>query len=215
MNVFVDAFLLTYAALFPIVNPVGSAPLFLGLTQFTTDQQRNALARRVALNSFFLLIGSLLIGSYVLEFFGISLPVVRIGGGLVVSVFGWKLLNSDERPDGERDAEKNTSPIPDPFYPLTMPLTVGPGSISVAITLGSQRPKGMGLVDLAQVSGAAILGILAIALTIWFCYRFAERTVAALGKTGTNVVVRLSAFIMLCIGIQILWGGWSALHAGG
>ena len=96
-----------------------------------------------------------------------------------------------------------------------MPLTVGPGSISVAITLGSQRPKGMGLVDLAQVSGAAILGILAIALTIWFCYRFAERTVAALGKTGTNVVVRLSAFIMLCIGIQILWGGWSALNAGG
>ncbi|HWA88798.1 MAG TPA: MarC family protein [Rhizomicrobium sp.] len=215
MNVFIDTFLLTYAALFPIVNPVGGAPLFLGLTQFCTDKTRNWLARRVALNSFFLLIGSLLIGSYVLEFFGISLPVVRIGGGLVVASFGWKLLNSDERPDGERDAQKNTSPIPDPFYPLTMPLSVGPGSISVAITLGSQRPKGMGLFELAQVSGAAVLGILAIAVTLWFCYRFAERTVAALGKTGTNVVVRLSAFIMLCIGLQILWGGWSALNAGG
>lgn len=213
MNVFVDTFLLTYAALFPIVNPVGSAPLFLGLTQFCTDKTRNALARRVALNSFFLLLGSLLIGSYVLEFFGISLPVVRIGGGIVVAAFGWKLLNSDEPPDGERDPQKNTSPIPDPFYPLTMPLTVGPGSISVAITLGSQRPKGVGLIDFVQLSSAALLGILAIALSVWFCYRFAERTVAALGKTGTNVVVRLSAFIMLCIGLQILWGGWSALNA--
>jgi multiple antibiotic resistance protein len=212
MNVFADTVLLSYAALFPIVNPVGSAPLFLGLTQFCTDRERNSLALRVAINSFFLLFGSLFMGSHVLEFFGISLPAVRIGGGLVVTAFGWKLLNSDERPDGERDATKNTSPIPDAFYPLTMPLTVGPGSISVAITLGSQRPKDFGLEQLMQFGSAAIIGIVAIVLTIWFCYRFAERTVAALGKTGTNVVVRLSAFIMLCIGIQILWSGWSALN---
>src|SRR5436853_7679667 len=142
MNAIVNTFILFYAALFPIVNPVGSAPLFLGLTQFASDKLRNTLARRVAINSFFLLLGSVFMGSHVLEFFGISLPVVRIGGGLVGTAFGWKLLNSDERPDGERDAQKNTSPIPDPFYPLTMPLTVGPGSISVAITLGSQRPHG-------------------------------------------------------------------------
>ncbi|HWA04563.1 MAG TPA: MarC family protein [Rhizomicrobium sp.] len=213
MNAFTDTFLLTYAALFPIVNPVGSAPLFLGLTQFCTDKERNALALRVAINSFFLLLGSLVIGSHVLEFFGISLPVVRIGGGLVVTSFGWKLLNSDERPDGERDARKNSSPIPDPFYPLTMPLTVGPGSISVAITLGSQRPGHFGWAELAQFGSAAVAGILVIALTIYFCYRFAESTVSRLGRTATNVVVRLSAFIMLCIGIQILWNGWSALNA--
>jgi len=212
MNVFVDTILLSYAALFPIVNPVGSAPLFLGLTQFCTDRERNALALRVAVNSFFLLLGALFMGSHVLEFFGISLPVVRIGGGLVVAVFGWKLLNSDERPDGDRDARKNSSPIPDAFYPLTMPLTVGPGSISVAITLGSQRPKVFGWQELVQFGSATVLGIVAIVLTVWFCYSFAERTVARLGTTATNVVVRLSAFIMLCIGIQILWGGWSALN---
>jgi multiple antibiotic resistance protein len=212
MNVFLDTILLSYAALFPIVNPVGSAPLFLGLTQFCTDRERNALVLRVAINSFFLLLGSLLIGSHVLEFFGISLPVVRIGGGLVVTVFGWKLLNSDERPDGDRDATKNPSPIPDAFYPLTMPLTVGPGSISVAITLGSQRPRDVDWAHLVQFESAAIAGILAIVLSVYFCYRFAERTVSAVGKTGTNVVVRLSAFIMLCIGIQIVWGGWSALN---
>src|SRR5579863_9567319 len=100
MYVFYDTILLIYAALFPIVNPVGSAPLFLGLTQFTTDQQRSALAMRVAFNSFFLLLGSLVVGSHVLEFFGISLPAVRIGGGLVVAAFGWKLLNSEPSPDG-------------------------------------------------------------------------------------------------------------------
>jgi multiple antibiotic resistance protein len=213
MNAFLDTVLLTYAALFPIVNPVGSAPLFLGMTQFCTDKERNALVLRVAVNSFFLLLGSLLVGSHVLQFFGISLPVVRIGGGLVVTAFGWKLLNSDERPDGERDAQKNTSPIPDPFYPLTMPLTVGPGSISVAITLGSQRPRGVDWTQLSQYEIASIIGIVGIVLSVYFCYRFAQRTVSALGKTGTNVIVRLSAFIMLCIGIQILWSGWSELTA--
>src|ERR1700690_3470278 len=122
MNVFVNAFLLSYAALFPIVNPIGSAPIFLALTQFSTDQQRSALARRVAINSFFLLLGSLFVGSHVLEFFGISLPVVRIGGGLVVTAFGWKLLNSDA-PTKEDDAEtRPVSTVPDSFYPLTMPL---------------------------------------------------------------------------------------------
>jgi multiple antibiotic resistance protein len=208
----INAFLLVYAALFPIVNPIADAPLFLGLTEFCSEAQRNALARRVAVNSFFLLIGSLFIGSHVLEFFGISLPVVRIGGGLVVSAFGWKLLNAEATPDDER-AQGTGNPIPDSFYPLTMPLTVGPGSISVAITLGSQEPKFAGLQALAQQGVAAIAGILAIATTVYLCYRFAEGTVARLGKTGTNVVVRLSAFIMICIGIQIVWSGWSALSA--
>jgi len=211
MSAFANAFLLVYAALFPIVNPIGAAPLFLGLTQFSTDKERNALARRVAINSFFLLLGSLFVGSHVLEFFGISLPVVRIAGGLVVTVFGWKLLNSDARPDGERATASTGSMTPDSFYPLTMPLTVGPGSISVAITLGSQRPNFVDPAHLVLLGSAAIAGIVAIAATVYLSYRFAERMVAKLGTTGTNVFVRLSAFIMLCIGIQILWSGWSEL----
>ena len=209
MNIFANTFLLVYAALFPIVNPVGSAPLFLGMTRFSSEASRNRLAWSVAVNSFFLLLGSLLVGSHVLEFFGISLPVVRIAGGLVVSAFGWKMLNSDARPDGE--PAHPVSAEPESFYPLTMPLTVGPGSISVAITLGSQRPMYAGFTDFALLGSAAVAGILAIALSIYLCYRFAETIVAKLGTTGTNVVVRLSAFILLCIGIQILWGGLSTL----
>jgi len=211
MNSFANAFFLSYAALFPIVNQVGSAPLFLGMTQFTTDKERHALSWRIAINSFFLLLGSLLVGSHVLQFFGIGLPVVRIGGGLVVTAFGWKLLNSDARPETADTQAGHIATIPDSFYPLTMPLTVGPGSISVAITLGSQRPKLTDLSHLAVVEGAAVAGILAIVATVYLCYRFAEGTVAALGTTGTNVVVRLSAFIMLCIGIQFIWNGLSEL----
>ncbi|HWC63541.1 MAG TPA: MarC family protein, partial [Rhizomicrobium sp.] len=198
-----------YAALFPIVNPFGSAPLFLGLTQFSTETQRALLARRIAVNSFFLLLGSVFVGSHVLEFFGISLPVVRIGGGLVVTAFGWKLLNSDAPVDG--DVAGRQAVVPDAFYPLTMPLTVGPGSISVAITLGSQRPGGASLEHLASLGVAAVAGIAAIAATVYLCYRFAERLVALLGASGTNVVVRLSAFILLCIGIEIIWSGWTNL----
>ena len=96
MGEIVNSFLLVYAALFPIVNPVGSAPIFLGLTRGSSKDERNVLARRVAINGFFLLLGSLFVGSHVLEFFGITLPVVRIAGGLVVSAFAWKLLQQGD-----------------------------------------------------------------------------------------------------------------------
>jgi len=212
MNIFSNAFLLVYAGLFPIVNPIGSAPLFLGLTEFCTSEQRNGLALKVALNSFLLLLGSMFMGSHVLEFFGISLPVVRVGGGLIVTAFGWKLLNS-EAPDASRAGDAGVHTVPESFYPLTMPLTVGPGSIAVAIGLGSQRPKGADLTELLLLGGGALAGVIAITLTVYFSYRFAQRLVTMLGTSGTHVVIRLSAFIMVCIGIQILWSGWSELSS--
>lgn len=208
MNTFFNTVLLTYAGLFPIVNPIGSAPIFLSLTQAEPMVERATLAGRVAGNSFLLLLGAMFVGSHVLEFFGISLPVLRIGGGLVVTAFGWNLLNSGA-PDGHREA--TSAPTTDAFYPLTMPLTVGPGSISVAITLGSQRPKDLALEHLALLGSAAITGLLFITATIYLCYRFGEKLVRFLGPGGTNVVVRLSAFILMCIGIQIIWSGWSGL----
>jgi len=211
MNAAADAFLLVYAGLFPIVNPVGSAPIFLALTSNHSTEVRHRLVQRVAINSFILLLGSLFVGSHVLVFFGITVPVVRIAGGLAVAAFAWRLLR-----DGVGTAQgaaevDETAPV-DAFYPLTMPLTVGPGSISVAIALGAQRPQGMNdLTSIALLAAAAIAGIAAIALTIFFCYRFADRMVSMLGASGINVMIRLSAFILLCIGIQIVWSGYSAL----
>lgn len=218
MSDFVNTLLLAYAALFPVVNPFGCAPLFLGMTEGCSDKERRTLARQVALNSFFLLAGSLFVGSHVLGFFGISLGAVRVAGGLVVAAFGWKLLNSEPPPDTKDTSVTSTTPTPtaparESFYPLTLPLTVGPGSISVAITLGSQRPRVVSLEHLAVIGSAAVAGILLIVLTIYLCYRFAQRLVSLLGHGGTSVVVRLSAFIMVCIGIHILWSGWSELNS--
>jgi multiple antibiotic resistance protein len=213
MSDFVNTLLLAYAALFPVVNPVGCAPIYLGMTEGCSDEERRTLARKVALNSFFLLLGSLFIGSHVLGFFGISLPVVRVAGGLVVAAFGWKMLNAEQSPDTKSAAESATAkPIVESFYPFTLPLTVGPGSISVAITLGSQRPGVVSLGRLAVIGSAAVAGLFLIAVSIYLCYRFAQRLIAMLGHGGTSVVVRLSAFIMVCIGIHILWSGWSDLN---
>jgi len=206
-----NTFLLVYAALFPIVNPVGGAPIFLGLTRHLGEAERHALSRRIALNGFLLLLGSLFVGSHVLGFFGITLPVVRIAGGIVVSAFAWKLLHEGDKLEDQRGAATVPLAPVDAFYPLTLPLTVGPGSISVAITLGSQRPPAPDVAHLAILAGAAVAGLVAIAVTVFLCYRFAERITAALGERGTNVLVRLSAFILFCIGIQIIWNGYVAL----
>jgi multiple antibiotic resistance protein len=210
----VNTFLLVFAGLFPIVNPLGSAPIFLNLTRHCRDEERHALAWRVAVNGFLLLLGSLFVGSFVLEFFGITLPVVRIAGGLVVTTMGWKLLTTDDRLQDQRaaSADPNHGALPDAFYPLTMPLTVGPGSISVAITLGSHRPAApSSLANLALLAGAAVAGLFAIAAAIYVSYRFAANLMSVLGEGGANVVLRLSAFILLCIGIEIMWGGAQAL----
>lgn len=215
MSDFFNAILLVYAGLFAIVNPIGSAPIFLGLTRHVSADERHTLAGRVAVNGFLLLLGSLFVGSHVLEFFGITLPIVRVAGGLVVTAFGWKLLHVGEDVDALPVPGKPV-PATDAFYPLTMPLTIGPGSISVAITLGSQRPQATtGLAQLALLAAGAVAGLVAIAVTVFLCYRFAERLVAVLGERGANVLMRLSAFILLCIGIQIIWSGYSKLIAGG
>lgn len=208
MNPFFNTLLLTYATLFPIVNPVGSAPVFLGLTREQTPVMRASMAWGVACNCFLLLLGAVFVGSHVLEFFGISLGALRIGGGLAVAAFGWNLLNSGGQQD-HRDAAGADKT--DTFYPLTMPLTVGPGSISVAIALGSQRPIDLAPAHLTLLASAVVAGLLGIAATIYLCYRFADRLVRFLGTGGSNVVMRLSAFILLCIGIQIIWSGWSEL----
>jgi len=213
----VNAFLLVYAALFPIVNPIGGAPIFLGLTRHCSEEERHALAGRVAVNGFLLLLGSLFIGSHVLEFFGITLPFVRIAGGLVVTSFAWKLLHRGDESEVPPSAAAEGGPAKptDSFYPLTLPLTIGPGSIAVAITLGSQRPIAAGdLPHLALIGGAAVAGLIAISATVFVCYRFAGPIVTRLGENGTNVLVRLSAFILLCIGIEIIWSGYSALAGG-
>jgi multiple antibiotic resistance protein len=211
LTTFIEASLVGIGALFPIVNPLGIAPIFYKLTEDYEPAIRFWLARRIALNGFMLLIGSMVVGTHVLGFFGISLPVVQVGGGLLLLSTGWALLN----PPAEEESAKRKQ-IVDPatavgkaFYPLTLPVTVGPGSISVAVTLGVNAANSphRGMTWL----GTALMAPLVISLCIFLCYRFADRLEQAFGKTGMSVILRLSSFILLCIGVQIFWNGVSAL----
>jgi len=215
VNGVLSAFLLTFAGLFPIVNPIEAAPFFLGLTAGLSTAERALLARKAAVNGFALLLGSMILGPWLLEFFGIELPVVRIAGGLVVTALGWKLLSQENWSDhGSTGVQPGAQRRVGSFYPLTMPLTVGPGSMSVAITIGSRKPESeIHIADLTLHAIGALVGVVAIAVTIYIAYRFAESFARILGATGLEVLVRLSAFILMCIGIEIVWNGYSALIA--
>jgi multiple antibiotic resistance protein len=204
--------LLIVSALFPIVNPVGGSPFFLAFTREFPSPARRALAWSVATNSFVLLVASFLIGSHILAFFGISIPVVQVGGGMIVIANGWAMLNRKNDSERASHVPASTNP-PDvyrsAFYPLTLPLTVGPGSISVAITLGANQPHRLGATFLEIL--AAVLGSALIALSIYLCYGFADRLAAAIGENGMSIIMRLSSFLLVCIGVQIFWNGASAL----
>jgi multiple antibiotic resistance protein len=201
--------LLVFAALFPIVNPVGGAPVFLAMTYGLDDAQRKQLARRIGVNAFLLVMASFFVGSYVIEFFGLSVPVIQVAGGLLVCALAWRLLQSDQSDQIPVQPLSTEELAVRAFYPMTMPLTVGPGTISVAITLGAQVPRGVRAWAVTVVGSA--IGAFLLALAIFLLFRYAERLTRALGTTGTAVLLRLSAFILLCIGVQIVWSGVFAL----
>ena len=204
--------LLIVSALFPIVNPIGGSPVFLLLTQDYSRESRKLLATRAAMNSFILLIVSVVVGTHILSFFGISLPVVQVGGGLIVISTGWAMLTRSDQVDRGQAHQTEISRedvLRNAFYPLTLPLTVGPGSISVAITLGANEPRHLGANVLALLSAA--IGAALIAVTIYICYGYADRLAAAVGPSGMNVILRLSSFLLVCIGVQIFWNGLSTL----
>ncbi|MDY7546617.1 MarC family protein [Glaciimonas sp. CA11.2] len=209
---FVKTVFFVLAALLPIMNPPGNAPIFHSLTAGASDATRNALAWRVAVNTFILLVAGMFIGTHVLAFFGISLPVVKVAGGLLVIATAWKLLGMDEVQKVETIpgslwtkelASKKA------FYPLTFPFTVGPGSISVAITLGAGLRIPQVPVIITLVAAVAALALASVA--VYFSNRFAGVLVRLLGDTGTTVMLRMYSFILLCIGVQILWDGVGGL----
>jgi multiple antibiotic resistance protein len=203
-------FLLTVSALFPIVDPLAGSPIFLTMTQDYPRQTRRALAWRVALNSLLLMIGSYFIGTHVLNFFGVSLPVVQVGGGLIVASMGWgMLLEKDETYEAARKNVQCSDALHSGFYPLTLPLTVGPGSISVAVTLGANSTRRYGFH--MGVVFAALIAMAVVAISVLLCYGLADQLARAIGRTGMTVIVRLSSFLLVCIGVQIMWNGISSL----
>ena len=206
---FVRVLALVVATLVPIVNPTGVAPIFLSMTPGASDATRKLLARKIGVNIVLLLTAAMFVGSHILGFFGLSLAVVKIAGGMLVIANGWRLISADSTPDAPPvsaspawGAEEIASRA---FYPLTFPLTVGPGSISVAVTLGAGSP-GTGLTIVPALAGS-IVGIVTVGLLAYLSFRYAAEVVRRLGTTGTVILLRLSAFILIAIGVEIFCGG--------
>jgi multiple antibiotic resistance protein len=205
------AWLFGYSALISIINPLGGALVFHGMTRWLADQERQRLARAIGINSFIVLVVALFVGARALGFFGISLEALRIAGGLAVAVAGWRMLSEDSEGGPRRDAEApgalDTAPIERmAFFPLTLPLTTGPGTIAACIALAAeQRAATLG----GQFIGAATALLVAatVALSVWVAYANAAALARRLGPTGMLIGAKLAAFILLCIGVQIMLTG--------
>ncbi len=205
----------TYAALFPVLNPLAGAMIFLNFTHGLPESTTNTMAKKIGVSTFVLLVIVLLTGSWILRFFGITIPIVEIGGGLVVASIAWKLLNQpvsvtnvDAQLASVNKDEKSITEMT--FFPLTMPITAGPGCIAITLTIGAHEMHNALTRSIMGEIGA-ILGILLASITVWVCYRYADDLSRKLGQSGTRVIMRLSAFINMCIGLQIIWNGIQAL----
>jgi multiple antibiotic resistance protein len=204
LKTFLGALLLAFPTLFSIVNPLGSALIFREATQDRSLPERRYLARRVSIYTAFLLVGSMWIGALVLAFFGVTLGALRVAGGLVVTVSAWGLLMEPQRHEDTKVADaspQHGDPEDVAFFPLTMPLTAGSGTIAIAIALASQQPTD----DIGRFSylAGASAAALAIAGLVWLTYAWSDHVIALLGVRGARIVSRLTAFILLCVGIQI------------
>ena len=209
------ALVLVPVTLLPIINPLAAAPVFIATAGHNRAVSRR-LARQVAINAFFVVVAALLVGNIVLDFFGISLPIVRIGGGLLVAATAWRLLTSNTGDAVQAAAAEEASALSDTeimrrsFFPITFPLTTGPGTIAASIAIGAQFPPT--LVMFAAGAAVSVVGAALTALVVYLVFANSARLLVKLGEIGMLVTMRLFAFILLCIGIQFIWDGWAQLN---
>ncbi len=209
-----DTLPLAFAALLPVINPIGTALIILGMVGEAPEAVFRTLALRVTVLMMVFILITEVLGQGILRFFGISLPVVQVAGGLTLAAMGWKMLSSGGKEAaptpgaGDEDAVLERA-----FYPFTFPLTVGPGTIVVVLTLSAQATyrtwQATLLAHLGILLGAALLAAL-----VYVCYRYAPRLGRMLPQSAFNGAQQLISFILLCIGAQIAWGGAAALLAG-
>lgn len=213
-----ESFLIAFSALLPLINPLGSALIFLGLVGEAPAETYRVLARKIAINNVIFLVIIELLGTVILHFFGISLSIVQVSGGIVIAAIGWSVLNeADDAVSREKSAGIQMNPDASlaalqekAFYPLTFPITSGPGTLVVTLTLAT-RDEGGGLTQNLLRHGGLFVAILAISALVFVCYANAPRITRAIPQATVHGILRVIAFILMCIGMQIAWNGFSAL----
>ncbi len=214
MLIVLKYFALSFSALLPLINPLGSALVFLGLVGVAPPEVYRGLARRIAIDTTLFLIVIELVGAAFLTFFGISLPVVQVSGGFVLAAMGWGLLNEKE---AAPSAEKSTAAPRDfqsleanVFYPFTFPVTAGPGCIVIMLTLSAHASGNSALTDILAHLGI-LLAVVVLSLTVYISYRYAPNITQKIAPQTVHGILRVIAFILLCIGVQIAWNGMQGL----
>ncbi|ARB93271.1 MarC family protein [Legionella longbeachae] len=215
MMVLIQAIFFSFAALFPIVNPVGASIVFLTLVKGSSRQQINALAIKISIYTVVMLLLVLVVGSLILSIFGITVPIVLISGGLLLTQVGWQMLYkphdestglSSSASQGKKISQLKSIEDPRAFYPLTLPVTAGPTCIAITIALGAHGAQNVWESKFLAMLGYSI-GIILIGLSVFFCYRYSYYIFDKLKDAGKNVVMSLAAFLNICIGLQIIWRG--------
>jgi len=215
------SFLLAFSALLPIINPIGSALIFLGLVGNAPPDVFRSLARRIALNNIIFLAVFELVGSAILRFFGLSLPIIQVAGGLVIMSIGWSLLNQKDAEANAQIKQEEADACTDAttkalqaktFYPFTFPITSGPGTLVVLLTLSAHAAHDK-LADYALSHGGLFLAIVVISVICYFCYAYAPRLTRSISPGTVHGILRVMAFIVLSIGVQIAWNGFATLYS--
>jgi len=216
-----NSFLIAFSVLFPLINPLGSALVFLGLAGDAPPQVYRHLARKIALNNIVFLAVIELLGATILNFFGISLPIVQFSGGIVIAAMGWSVLNERDARANSRNKQEETDAQDESrtrdleekaFYPFTFPITSGPGTLVGVLTVTAHiSDKVVSKSVLAHLG--EFLAFVALSVLVYFCYAYAPKITKAIPPNTAHGILRVVAFILLCIGVQIAWNGLAQLLA--
>ena len=213
------SFLIAFSVLLPLINPLGSALVFLGLTGEAPASVYRSLARRIAINNVIFLVIIELLGATILRFFGISLPIVQFSGGIVIAAMGWSVLNERDARANSRNKQEETEVRDETkledlehkvFYPFTFPITSGPGTLVAVLTLTAHISNKDISKDI-QAHVGVFLAVVVLSLLVYFCYAYAPKITKVIPPSTAHGILRVVAFILLCIGVQIAWNGLSVL----
>jgi multiple antibiotic resistance protein len=216
-----NSFLIAFSVLLPLINPLGSALVFLGLAGDASPQVYRSLARRIAVNNIIFLAIIELLGATILNFFGISLPIVQFAGGIVIAAMGWSVLNERDARATSRNKQEETDARTESqrcdleqqaFYPFTFPITSGPGTLVALLTLTAHISERVISKNILAHVGI-FLAIVVLSLLCYLCYAYAPKITKVIPPSTAHGILRVIAFILLCIGVQIAWNGLSVLLA--
>jgi multiple antibiotic resistance protein len=217
---FIHLLFIGIIALLPVVNPFGSAFMVNPYLTPLNEKEKKTAVQKITLYAFFICTISLFAGHWILQLFGLSIPVIQLGGGIMICKMGWEFLSSDEKSEEVNTEQAEVTKIhgytyiqDKLFYPITFPVTTGAGTISVLFTLSAHSARA-DMTSYLINTGAVLLAIIFMCLLVYIFYLNTKRIINYLGSNGEVIINRISAFLIFCVGLQIAITGITSLAKG-